>query len=79
RHASRIGRWFQRLLLVSMLNFDLVPRAIHYFQILRAKGVTIGAVDMFIGTYCIEHGAELLTADRDFLPMSDHLGLRLVA
>ena len=33
---------------------------------------------MIIGTYCIEMGAELLTADRDFLPMRDHLGLRLV-
>ena len=33
---------------------------------------------MIIGTFCIETGAELLTGDRDFEPMRDHLGLRLV-
>ena len=32
---------------------------------------------MMIATYCIGMGAELLTADRDFEPMRDHLGLRL--
>ena len=47
-------------------------------QALRAKGATIPTPDIFIGTYCIETGAELLTADRDFLPMRDHLGLRLI-
>ena len=34
---------------------------------------------MIIATYCIETGSELLTADRDLVPMRDHLGLRLVA
>jgi predicted nucleic acid-binding protein len=34
---------------------------------------------MIIGTYCIETGAELLTADHHFEPMRDHLGLRLAA
>ena len=34
---------------------------------------------MIIGTWCIEAGAALLTSDRDFEPMRDHLGLRLVA
>jgi predicted nucleic acid-binding protein len=79
RHAYQIRRWFQPLLLVSMLEFELVPRAVAKYQTLRARGVTPGTVDMIIGTYCIEMGAELLTADRDFEPMRDHLGLRLVA
>ena len=34
---------------------------------------------MIIGSWCIETGAELLTADRAFEPMRDHLGLRLAA
>jgi hypothetical protein len=34
---------------------------------------------MINGTYCNEMGGELLTADRDFEAMRDHLGLRLVA
>ena len=63
-----------------MLDFDLVPRAVANYQRLRGRGIAPGTVDMIIiGTYCIEIGAELLTADRDFLVMHDHLGLRLVA
>jgi predicted nucleic acid-binding protein len=78
RRASQIRRWFQPLLLVSMLDFELVPRAVANYRTLRERGVTPGTVDMIIGTYCIEMGAELLTADRDFLPMRHHLGLRLM-
>jgi predicted nucleic acid-binding protein len=69
----------ENLILVSMLDFDLVPRAVANYQTLRRRGIRPGTVDMIIGTYCIETGAELLTADRDFGPMRDHLGLRLVA
>jgi predicted nucleic acid-binding protein len=68
----------ENLILVSMLDFDLVPRAVANYQALRRRGITPGTVDMIIGTYCIEIGAELLTADRDFAPLRDHLGLRLV-
>ena len=78
RQAAAIRRWFEPLLLVSMLHFDLVPRAVANYQTLRGRGFTPGTVDMIIGTYCIGMGAELLTADRDFVPMRDHLGLRLV-
>ena len=35
--------------------------------------------DVFIGTYCITNGLALLTRDRDFLAMHDHLGLRLLS
>ena len=79
RQVAQIRRWFEQLLLVSMVGFDLVPRAVANYQTLRRRGITPGTVDMIIGTYCIEMGAELLTADRDFVPMRDHLGLRLVA
>jgi predicted nucleic acid-binding protein len=77
RQVSRIRRWFESLLLVSMLDFDLVSEAVTNYQTLRTRGITPGTVDMIIGTYCIEMGAELLTTDRDFVPMRDHLGLRL--
>jgi predicted nucleic acid-binding protein len=77
RQVTQLRRWFEPLLLVSMLNFDLVPRAVTHYQALRRRGVTPGTVDMMIATYCIEMSAELLTADRDFEPMREHLGLRL--
>ena len=63
---------------MSMLDVDLVPAAVTNYQTLRRRGITPGTVDMIISTYCIEMGAELLTADPDFAPMRDHLGLRLM-
>jgi predicted nucleic acid-binding protein len=78
RASREIRELLETLILVSMLDFDLVPRAVAYFQTLRRRGISPGTVDVIIATYCIETGAELLTADRDFAPMRDHLGLRLV-
>jgi predicted nucleic acid-binding protein len=79
RATHEVRELLETLLLVSMLDFDLVPRAVANYQALRRRGITIGTVDMVIGTYCIEMGAGLLTADRAFQAMRDHLGLRLVA
>jgi len=78
RAASEVKAMLERRLMVSMLGFELVYRAVGNYQALRAKGIPIKAADIFIGTYCIANGAELLTSDRDFGPMRDHLGLRLV-
>jgi predicted nucleic acid-binding protein len=42
-------------------------------------GVTMRKTpDLIIGTYCIERGHVLLHDDRDFLPMQEHLGLRVI-
>jgi predicted nucleic acid-binding protein len=62
-----------------MVDFDLVDRAVAHYHALRRHGFTLGTVDMLVGTYCMEIGAELLTSDRDFEPMRDQLGLRLAA
>jgi predicted nucleic acid-binding protein len=76
--AERNRFLLENLILVSMLDFELVPRAVANYQALRRRGVTIGTVDMIIGTYCLEAGAAPLTADRGFTAMRDHLGLRPV-
>ena len=78
QEAERNRLLLESLILVSVLDFDLVPRAVANYQTLRRRGITPGTVDMIIATYCIETGADLLTADRDFIAMRDHLGLRLV-
>ena len=47
------------------------------YRALRAAGSTVRKmIDMLIATFCIENGHMLLHADRDFLPMERHLGLR---
>ena len=77
REEAQIRLLFETLLLVPMLDFELVPKAVANYQALRRLGITIGTVDMIIGTWCLENGARLLTADHDFQPLADHLGLRL--
>lgn len=78
RATAEVKQLLETVLLVSMLDFELVPRAVANYQALRRRGISPGTVDMVIATYCIETGAELLTADRHFEPTRDHLGLRIV-
>ncbi|WP_419920952.1 hypothetical protein [Candidatus Poriferisodalis sp.] len=50
------------------------------YRKLRAKGITPRkTIDMLIATFCMENGHQLLHADRDFEPMSVHLGLTVLS
>ncbi len=76
------ARWIEENLqnfpVVSMLSPDLAIRAASNYRTLRARGFTTSkAPDLIIGTFCIEHGHSLLQRDKDYLPMAEHLGLRL--
>ncbi|MDB5393234.1 MAG: PilT protein [Rhodospirillales bacterium] len=54
-------------------------RADGYYRMLGGMGITIRkTADIMIGTYCVEHRHSLLHDDRDFAPMAEHLGLRVV-
>ena len=75
-------RTARRLLLelpcAELVGRDNALRAADYCRRLRKRGVMVRkTIDVFIGTYCIQHGHELLHADRDFDPMQRHLGLRV--
>ena len=61
-----------------MLGFDLAYAAVDNYCSLRARGVTANPADTFIATYCLATRAQLLTSDRDFLPIRDHFGLQLM-
>jgi predicted nucleic acid-binding protein len=53
--------------------------AAEHYRRLRKRGVTVRkTIDVLIGAYCARHGHALLHADRDFDPMVQHLGLRLL-
>ncbi|MDP6969843.1 MAG: PIN domain nuclease [Gammaproteobacteria bacterium] len=46
------------------------------YRSLRKRGVTVRkSVDVWIATFCIENGVQLLYSDKDFLPFSKYLGL----
>jgi predicted nucleic acid-binding protein len=62
----------------SMVGWTIAVKSAENYRLLRSKGITVRkTVDLWIGTFCIEHGCKLLHNDRDFQPMVDHLGLAL--
>lgn len=78
-HAARIERGLRQYAIVPLLDADLAPRAARNYRKLRELGVTVRkTADIFIGTFCIEHRHALLHDDRDFAPMEQHLGLKVV-
>jgi len=77
-HARFIERSFHEFPVTQMLSPELAVKAAANYRTLRDRGITVRkTIDMIIGTYCIEHGHSLLQRDKDYLPMAEHLGLRL--
>jgi predicted nucleic acid-binding protein len=77
--ATRIERGLRQYTIVPLLDADLARRAARNYRKLRELGVTIRkTADIIIGTFCIEHRHALLHDDRDFAPMEEHLGLKVV-
>ena len=57
---------------------SLAIKAAANFRFLQSKGVTIRkTVDMFIGSWCIEHDVELLHNDKDFDRVATQLPLQI--
>jgi predicted nucleic acid-binding protein len=62
---------------VTIGGADLALEAADHCCALRHRGVTVRkTIDLLIGTYCIAKDCALLHSDRDFDPMTRHLGLR---
>jgi len=62
---------------VTIGGADLALTAADYYRALRRRGVTVRkTIDLLIGTWCIARDCALLHSDRDFEPMTQHLGLR---
>jgi predicted nucleic acid-binding protein len=64
---------------VDMVGREVALASAENYRLLRAKGVTVRkTIDVIIATFCIRGGHVLLHADRDFEPMREHLGLRVL-
>jgi predicted nucleic acid-binding protein len=62
----------------TMAGWEAARRAAENYRHLRKRGITIrSTIDVMIATYCIDRGYGLLTEDQDFVPMAQHLELRL--
>lgn len=78
-HAVRIERNLRRHPIAPMLNETVAVEAARNYRLLRARGITVRkTIDMIIGTFCVTGDHLLLHDDRDFDPMTEHLGLRVV-
>ena len=78
-HATRIERALRAFPIAPMLDPTIAVQAARNYRLLRARGVTVRkTIDMIIGTFCLLGGHALLHDDRDFDPMVEHLGLRVV-
>ena len=70
---------FESLLFLDMSRGTFV-RAADLYRLLRHKGVTIRRpIDCMIAAVALEHDVPLLHNDRDFDPIAEHCGLRVVA
>jgi predicted nucleic acid-binding protein len=79
RHARAIEAKLGAFRRVALVGFDVALASASHFRELRARGVTVRkAVDLIVGTWCIRHDVALLHDDRDFGPMREYLGLRVV-
>jgi predicted nucleic acid-binding protein len=77
--ARFVASWLSVFAQVSMVGPDIARKAAANYRRLRTAGITIrSSIDLIIGTYCIEHGHELLHRDRDFDQMQQ-LGLQVYA
>jgi predicted nucleic acid-binding protein len=80
REANLVEAAMRRFEPVSMTSPRLAVIAAGHYRTLRRLGITVRkTIDLLIGTFCIDKDMPLLHADRDFEPMAQHLGLRVIA
>ncbi len=76
-HATRLEISLRRFPIAPMVGSELATKAARHYRHLRGAGITMNKIaDLFIGTFCIEHGYRLLHCDADFQPMERLCGLR---
>ena len=76
-HTEDASR-FEAFLFLPM-HYRTFVAAAQLYRILRRRGVTIrNAVDCMIAAVAIEHDIPLLHHDRDFVPMAEHCGLKMI-
>ena len=60
----------------EMVGFSMAEKSASNYRLLRSKGVTVRkTIDVLIGTFCAEHGLQLIHHDSDFELMAKHIGL----
>ncbi len=64
---------------MAMGGLELALESATNYRFLRKNGVTVRkTIDVMIGTFCIHYQLPLLHDDRDFDPMVEFLGLKIL-
>ena len=63
----------------DMVGFSMAEKSAANYRLLRSKGVTVRkTIDVLIGTFCSEHGFQIVHNDSDFELMAGHIGLDIL-
>src|SRR5437016_4652488 len=77
KYARRAEDLLLNLTFFEMFNADIALTAAEHCRFLRKKGHTIrSSVDIWIATFCLQHGLSLLHSDRDFIYFARHFKLK---
>lgn len=77
--AKEIREIISKLTAVNMVNESIAYKSAENYRTLRSNGKTVRkTIDMLIATFCIERGMTLIHNDRDFDPIEEILGLKVL-
>lgn len=63
----------------DFMGKEIAYKAAQNFRKLRKKGITVRkTIDVIIATFCIENDFPLIHNDKDFDPMEQYLGLKVI-
>lgn len=78
RDYAKVSSHFEAFSFLPMQR-STFESAAQLYRTLRRKGITIrNSVDCMIAAVAIEHDIALLHNDRDFVPISEHFGLKTI-
>jgi predicted nucleic acid-binding protein len=79
RERAEVSSLLLTLPQFDMVGFSIAEKSAANCRLLRSKGVTVRkTIDVLIGTFCAEHGFQILHNDSDFNLMARHIGLEVL-
>ena len=79
RERSQVSSLLLSLPQFDMVGFSTAEKSAANYRLLRSKGITVRkTIDVLIGTFCSEHGFQIMHHDSDFDLMAKHLGLDII-
>jgi len=79
RERSQISALLLSVPQFDMVGFSIAEKSAANCRLLRSKGITVRkTINVLIGTFCAEHGFQIVHNDADFDLMAKLIGLEIV-